>query len=145
MILADYWRFGRMQYKYLASKTFNEKVDNIVWFLKNQTTFEATSGGWLRSMISHFYGLRLVHLGMPHSASFLPQNSPVMSFGTYAFKGFLPLLPIFCHLFTAERLQLLCCSTPKKIHIESIEEGQIVCGLAIRLLAWGPRSSALIW
>ena len=93
-----------------------KKSTIFVWFLKNQTTFEATSGGWLRSMISHFYGLRLVHLGMPHSASFLPQNSPVMSFGTYAFKGFLPLLPIFCHLFTAERLQLLCCSTPKNTY-----------------------------
>ena len=106
------------------------KVDIFVSFLKNQTIFKATGGGsWLRSMISHFYGLRLVHLGMPHSASFLPQNSPVMSFGTYAFKGFLPLLPIFCHLFTAARLQLLCWLTKDSAYILKVSKAKLFVAL----------------
>ena len=121
------WRFVREFV--LQIKLVKMKVDIFVCFLKNQTIFKATGGSWLRSMISHFYGLRLVHLGMPHSASFLPQNSPVMSFGTYAFKGFLPLLPIFCHLFTAERLQLLCWLTKDSAYILKVSKAKLFVAL----------------
>ena len=81
----------------------------IVCFLENQTSFKATDNGWLPSMISHFYGLRLVHLGMP---LFYPKKypCPVMSFGTYAFKAlvFFAATPnFFAMFFTGERLQLL--------------------------------------
>ena len=98
----------------------------IVCFLENQTSFKATDNGWLPSMISHFYGLRLVHLGMP---LFYPKKYSCHVLWHIRFQSFSVFCcnsQLFCHVFHWWKITVVVAGTLKTPHILKVSKAKLL-------------------